>query len=75
MIFLYESAEETETGSLELGKAFVVAGNPPSVSVYLSTYNMVLIVDGNSDIGAYVRSNLFYSICLRHLIRSRQSKI
>ena len=38
LIFLYESAEETETGILELVKAVVVAGGPPSVSVYLSTY-------------------------------------
>ena len=32
---------------------------------------MILISDGNSEMGAYVRSNLYYSICLRHFIRSR----
>ena len=30
---------------------------------------MVLILDGNSDIGAHVRSNLFYLIRLRQVIR------
>ena len=30
-----------------------------------------LILDGNSEIGAHVRSNLCYLICLRHLIRPR----
>ena len=32
---------------------------------------MVLILDGNSEIGSHVRSNLCCLICLRHLIRSR----
>ena len=32
---------------------------------------MVLILDGKSEIGAHVRSNLCYLSCLRHLIRSR----
>ena len=32
--------------------------------------SMVLLLDGNSKIGAPVRSNLCYLICLRHLIRS-----
>ena len=32
---------------------------------------MVLILDGNSEIGAHVRSELYYLICLGHLIRSR----
>ena len=31
---------------------------------------MVLILDGNSDIGAHVKSNLWYLIGLKHLIRS-----
>ena len=31
----------------------------------------VLILDGNSEIGAQVRSILLYFICLRHLLRSR----
>ena len=31
---------------------------------------MVLILDDNLEIGANVRSNLCYLICLRHLIRS-----
>ena len=29
------------------------------------------ILDGISEIGAHVRSNICYSICLRHLIRSK----
>ena len=32
---------------------------------------LVLILDGNPEIGANVRSNLSYLICSRHLIRSR----
>ena len=32
---------------------------------------MVLILDGISEMGAHVRSNLCYFICLRHEIRSR----
>ena len=39
-----------------------------------STQTMVLILDGNSEIGAQVRSNLCYLIWLRHLIRSRAVK-
>ena len=34
--------------------------------------NMVLMLDGNSKIGAPVRSNFCYLICLRHLLRSRE---
>ena len=29
------------------------------------------LLDGNSEIGAHVRNNLFYFKCLRHLIRSK----
>ena len=32
---------------------------------------MVLILDGNLETGAQIRSNVCYLICLRHLIRSR----
>ena len=32
---------------------------------------LVLISNGNSEIGAHVRSNLRFMICLRHWIRSR----
>ena len=32
---------------------------------------MVLISDGNSEIGAHVGSNLCYLFCLRHSVRSR----
>ena len=32
---------------------------------------MVLILDGYSEIGAQVRSDLGYLICLRHLFKSR----
>ena len=32
---------------------------------------MLLILDGNSDIGTHVRSNLYDQICLRHSIRSK----
>ena len=33
---------------------------------------MVLILDGVSEIGAHVRSNLYHLIYLSHLIRSRE---
>ena len=33
-------------------------------------YPIVLILDGNSEIGAHVRSNLRYSICFKHFIES-----
>ena len=36
---------------------------------------MVLILDGNKEIGAHVRNNLGYSICLRRLIDQKQSLI
>ena len=32
---------------------------------------LLLILDGNSEIGAHVRSNLDYLIFLKHLFRSR----
>ena len=32
---------------------------------------MELIIDGNSELGVHIRSNLCYQICLRHLINSR----
>ena len=38
---------------------------------YSPTRAMVLILDGNSELGAYVRSNICYWICLRNLITSR----
>ena len=34
-------------------------------------YTMVLVLDGNSEIGEHVRSYLCYLICLRHRIISR----
>ena len=37
--------------------------------------SIVLLLDGNRDIGAHLRSNLCYFICLRHFIRSRTVKI
>ena len=33
---------------------------------------MVIILDGNLEIGAHARSNISYLICLRHLIRLRE---
>ena len=33
---------------------------------------MVRILDGNSEIGAHVRSNLCFLICLRRFIKSRE---
>ena len=36
---------------------------------------MVLILDGNSEMGVHVRINICYLICLRHLIRSRATQI
>ena len=40
-------------------------------SVGLHTNSMAFILDGNSETGAYERSNLRNLICLRHLISSR----
>ena len=40
----------------------------------LTRATMVLILDGNSDIGALVWSNIFYLSCLRYLIRTRTVK-
>ena len=36
------------------------------------TCYMLLILDGNPEIGAHVGQSLFYVICLRHLLRSGQ---
>ena len=36
-----------------------------------SEYIMVVVLDGNSDIGAHVRTNLCYPISLKDLIRLR----
>ena len=33
---------------------------------------MVFILDGNSEIGAHIRGDFCYLICLTHLIRSRE---
>ena len=41
------------------------------LSINVCSRTMVLISIGISVIGAQVRSNPFYLICLRHLIRSR----
>ena len=35
-------------------------------------HGTVLILDVNSEMGAHVRSNSCYLICLRHLIRLRE---
>ena len=40
----------------------------------LKDKTMVIIFDGNSEIGARVRSNLYFLICVKHLIRSREVK-
>ena len=37
-------------------------------------FTMVLRLDGNSEIGAHVRNNLCYLICVRHLIRPEQAQ-
>ena len=36
---------------------------------------MVLILDGNSEIGAHVWRNLGYLICLRQLFRSQKKNL
>ena len=38
---------------------------------YPWVFFMVLILDGNSEIGAHIRRNICYLICLMHLIRSK----
>ena len=37
----------------------------------MTSATMVLILDGNSEIGAHVWSNFCYFICVRHSIKSR----
>ena len=34
-----------------------------------------MVLDGNSEIGAHVRSNLCYLICLRNLLDKEKSQI
>ena len=56
-------------------------GCPRSLGpIYIVTYNgcvqcMVLMLDGNSEIGAHVKKNLCYLICLRHLNRIVTNRI
>ena len=38
---------------------------------YGSVLIVILILDGNSEMGAHVWSNLGYQICLRHLYTSK----
>ena len=45
------------------------------ISVINPRNTMVLILDGNSELGAHVRSHLCYLICCRHLIRSIVTQI
>ena len=52
---------------LRIGSEIVIV----DVNIILMWYcglSMVSKLDGNSEIGAHVRSNLCYTICLRHLI-------
>ena len=44
-------------------------------SLHFLVQSLVLISDGNSEIGAHVRSNLCSLVCLRHLLDREQSKI
>ena len=44
----------------------VATGN--MLSLHITAKNMVLILDGNSEIDAQVKRNLFYLIDLRHSI-------
>ena len=48
-----------ELNNLDLGSVF-----PPDF--------MLLILDGNSEIGAHLRNNLYYLIRLRHFNNSRE---
>ena len=56
-------------------------GHPVDADLWLyasRTYldiSMVLLLDGNSEILAHLRSNFYYMICLRHLIEREQSQI
>ena len=47
-----------------------VASQFPGLFIILFGCFIVLILDGNSDIGAHVRPHLCYLICLRRWIRS-----
>ena len=55
-----------------IGTKWPEAGPQLTLILCLATqvFFMVLMLFGHSEIGAQVRSNLFYLICLRHLIRS-----
>ena len=44
------------------------------LDLFTNLWSMVLILDGNFELAAHVRSNLCYLICLRHLIRSKAVK-
>ena len=60
---LIKPKNHSEVRMLEVGICVVLEKN---------LYSMLLILGGNSEIGAQLRSNLCYLICLRHLIRSRE---
>ena len=55
---------------IEVGSGFLDGYYFKSDSKYCREF-IVLILYGNSEIGAHVRNNLCYLIRLRHLIRSR----
>ena len=57
-------------------RAFFICDSILNLYVYspVSVSIIVLILDGNSVIGASVMGNLCFLICVRHLIRSRAVK-
>ena len=55
-------------------KRGIIANSGPGPVNQLKDTTMVLIIDGNSEEGAHVRSKLCYSISLRYLIRSSAVK-
>ena len=59
------------TGGTEHVTQALQALNRLSVNFNHLLYSMVHILDGGSEIGACVRNNFGYLICLRHLISSR----
>ena len=50
-------------------------GHQPWNPRSMTTTTMLLILDGNSEIGAHARSKPFYLTCLRHLIQPKEVAI
>ena len=61
--FFFVNKEQTKRG--------IERGIVKNAQWIFNIWTMVLILDGNLEIGAHVRSSLTYLICFWHLLRSR----